>query len=824
MNQFPHLKFAGKIEGLPIFNGGGQNERSNKNRENRQGHATTLLGSTSQLQLEWDDFLTKRVEQGLPELDKDVIPIFLQINPGILTGQFDFLDYGIEIISEEDNGYIIGASLDNLTTLGEKINGFITSTRSTGKIADLWGIINGNRDQWRPEHILSPSLLKDWPNILDDQMYPIEVSIAFDQPLKKAPSPRFKKRLEVYQAERERRDDEMMLRQNHFEKFINVYGTLESSYVEIEDSFACEILISGKGLKDLVVNYPYVFEVKERIKLDVVSTDNIYSNDSELEIIAPDKDDPEVAIIDSGIMEYNRYIKDAINPQESQNYDLTDETTADLVPGGGHGTRVAGAVLYPNGISHMTSSYTLPCRIKNIRILDSENGRESESLPLLMQQIYDNNSDIRVFNLSITSKANADVKHMSIWAAIIDKLIHQEDIIFILAAGNIHRDTISSLLRSGIPYPAYLDEPISKIADPALSCFAITVGSVNHHFYEDENWISLGTENEISAFSRTGPGIWNMIKPDVVEYGGGQIVSKDRDLRINENEHTSPELVRSTLNGGNAIGRDCVGTSFAAPKVSHIAAQLLKLYPDENINLIRALIVQGARLPEPFFLKPTTQAIQFYGYGIPSLARVTDNSDFRATFYTTGSISADEAHIYTVNIPPLLTDQGNEFNILIEVTLAFTARIRRTRQKTKSYLGTWLDWISASLDDDIESFKERCLKPIEEENEVNTDQEETTGFGFNGYQIPWKIRERSDWGEVREYSRNNSTVQKDWAIINSYSLNDVVSFAIRGHKGWDRNQEEIPYAFTVSFEAINQDIPIYEPIKIENQVEVEVRI
>jgi hypothetical protein len=825
MNQFPHLKFAGKMEGKPILFGGGTSIQSDENRRNRQMHATSLLGTTSQIQLEWEDFLTKRVEQGLPELDKEVIPVFLQINPDILSGQFDFLDYGIEIISEEENGFIIGASLDNLTTLEEKINGFITTTRSTAKIADLWQIINGNREQWRPEHILSPSLFRDWPNILDDQMYTIEVSIAFDKPLGKSPNPLrrgYEKKLEVYQAEIERRDDEMMTRQNHFEKFLNVYGTLESGFIEIEDSFACEVIISGKGLKDLVVNYPYVFEVKKRTQIDIVSTDFVYNNDSELEIIAPDKDDPDVAIIDSGIMEFNRYIRAAINPDDSQNYVSSEATTADLVPGGGHGTKVAGAVLYPKGISHLTSPYTLPNKIKNIRILDSDNGRESESLPMLMQQIYDNNSDIRVFNLSITSKANANVKHMSLWAAIIDKLIHQEDIIFILAAGNIHRDTISNLLLSGIPYPTYLTEPISKIADPALSCFALTAGSVNHHFYEDENWISLGTENEISAFSRTGPGIWNMIKPDVVEYGGGQIVSKDGALRINENEHTSPELVRSTLNGGNAIGRDSVGTSFAAPKVSHIAAQLLKLYPDENINLIRALIVQGARLPEPFFLNPTTQAIQFYGYGIPSLARVTDNSEYRATFYTTGNISADQAHIYTVNIPESLTDKGNEYNILIEVSLAFTSRIRRTRQKTKSYLGTWLDWISASLDDDIESFKERCLKPIEEENEDNTEEEENTSFGFNGYQIPWKIRERKDWGDVQGFSRNNSSVQKDWAIINSYSLNDVVSFAIRGHKGWDRNQEEIPYAFTVSFEAINQDIPIYEPIRIENQLEIEV--
>lgn len=76
---------------------------------------------------------------------------------------------------------------------------------------------------------------------------------------------------------------------------------------------------------------------------------------------------------------------------------------------------------------------------------------------------------------------------------------------------------------------------------------------------------------------------------------------------------------------------------------------------------------------------------------------------------------------------------------------------------------------------------------------------------------------------MRNIHRNSSTVQKDWAIIKSFSLNDVVSFAIRGHKGWDRNHEQIPYAFTVSFEALNQDIPIYEPIRIENQMEVEVR-
>ena len=35
MNQFPHLKFAGKIEGKPILFGGGTSKQSDENRKNR---------------------------------------------------------------------------------------------------------------------------------------------------------------------------------------------------------------------------------------------------------------------------------------------------------------------------------------------------------------------------------------------------------------------------------------------------------------------------------------------------------------------------------------------------------------------------------------------------------------------------------------------------------------------------------------------------------------------------------------------------------------------------------------------------------------------
>ncbi len=112
-----------------------------------------------------------------------------------------------------------------------------------------------------------------------------------------------------------------------------------------------------------------------------------------------------------------------------------------------------------------------------------------------------------------------------------------------------------------------MKKDICRLANPSQSCFSLSVGSINHSDFEDEYWHSLGEENDISAFSRIGTGIWDSIKPDVVEYGGGVIMSKNGMPQIKEHEATSPELIRSTLHGGSAIGKDSVGTSFSTPKV-----------------------------------------------------------------------------------------------------------------------------------------------------------------------------------------------------------------------------------------------------------------
>ena len=345
--------------------------------------------------------------------------------------------------------------------------------------------------------------------------------------------------------------------------------------------------------------------------------------------------------------------------------------------------------------------------------------------------------------------------------------------------------------------------------------------SINHSSFNDGNWESLGNEHEVSGYSRIGSGIWGQIKPDVVEYGGGIVRSLNFPLAVREHSATATELIRSTLNGGgNTIGKDSVGTSFAAPKVAHIAAKLKKLYPNEGVNLLRAFIVQGARLPNNHFENPNYQSIRHFGYGLPSLDRVTKNSEHRITFYSTGALKAEEGHLYSLAIPREL--RGSEdYDILIEVTLAFTAQVRRTRQKTKSYLSTWLDWKCSKIGESFQEFSDFALKEI---RGTATTYDKDTRNSMSSFK--WKIKsfkgDRS--GSIPEISRNDSTIQKDWATITSFELPEEISFSVNGHKGWDKDHKSIPYAFTVSIEILGANIPIYELIKVENEIENEQEI
>ena len=585
-------------------------------------------------------------------------------------------------------------------------------------------------------------------------------------------------------------------------------------------------------MKDLAVNFPYIFEISEPDEFSILAQSQIKpeSTESTFELLPPEDDAPKVCVIDSGIQERHPLLRAAIDPQASTCWIPSESSlTADRVSNGGHGTRVAGAVIYPRNIPLKGQQQAI-CWLHNARVLDS-NCELTDKIfpPNVMQEIvelYYKQRKTRIFNHSITGSTPCRTRYMSAWAATIDELTYQNDILFVVAAGNLPRNkrignlrlSISEHIEAGRPYPDYLLEDSCRIANPAQSFQALTVGSVAMDYYQNPSSTSLARKDEPSAFSCSGLGIFDAIKPEVVEYGGDFATDNNNYPSLTTPDPVCPELVRSTLGGGIPFASDNIGTSFATPKVSYIAACLAAEFPDESCLLYRALIVQSARLPE--WTKQSEvnllRAIRTIGYGIPNLERAIGNSPNRITLITRGReiIKARQARIYQVQLPPQLRSLGDEIEILLEITLSYKAQPRRTRRDRRRYLSTWLDWECSKRGEDPEAFLSRVLKKY--------DAPEDTEKGEEIFK--WNLgKKKIKHGKINGVSRSAGTIQKDWTTVKSYELREAFCIAVVGHEGWNNDPDaHVPYSLAVSFEAVNLEIPVYESIA-EAQIEPKVR-
>ena len=868
--QFPHLSLRLVKEGIASSPPGGGARVSAitlANRGDAGGHGSRLKSSVDSVTTNWKEEKKKREEEGKPELP-DAVSFILQVDPDLFDAD-ELKSFGIEVVADLKQGYIIGASADTeLSKLREKIEQLINSQRGGGKVPEIWEILEGTQ---RPEYILSDSLKAEWNRISEQQDYIVDIGVScinIQEQYSRCPKRRESESDKKYQQRVNRWldkhnlsledwDDLYSERTEQLQQFINQYnGEIlrniagdEIGISRLPDSFSCRVRIFGKGLKDLVLNFPYIFDVSEP---DEFSAPSVTPNESESDretfaLEAPDRNAPRVCMIDSGIQELHPKLRAAIDSNYSKSWVPGEvDMTADRVRGGGHGTRVAGAILYPRGVPH-TGHQQAICWIQNARILDGSNQLPKKLFPPeVLEEIvefYHHHTRTRIFNHSVAGISPCRTQSMTPWAAAIDKLAWERDVLFIVAAGNIEanasfvtRPSISAHIQAGRSYPDYLLSPSARVANPAQSFQALTVGSISHSSYQNPPLKSIAEADYPSSFSCSGLGIWDTIKPEVVEYGGDYVIDSPTSPSFTKPEPVCPELVRSTLYGGKAVSADAVGTSFATPKVTHIAATLAVAFPQESTLLYRALIVQSARLPHwtNESVEKLYQGIRTMGYGIPNLERALGNSPNRVTLTTQGNecIRARQARVYQVEIPEVLLRQGEGFDILIEITLSYVAEPRRTRRHRRKYLSTWLDWTCSKKGEDPQKFLDRVLK---EYNAVPEDADEGEGL-FRWTLGKRQFRPNGDDqrkpkgidGIVKEISRSMGTVQKDWAKVQSYDLREGFCIAVVGHGGWNKNPEAtVPYSLVVSFEAVNSEILIYDafvqvqqPLQVQQEVQL----
>lgn len=877
--SYTHLPLPLAVTGKPkrpTFSSNVEAEKANT--ENRKQHSKKLVDAASRISRGHKQSLEQREDPEAHPIPAG-IPLILRTEPNI---DLDFLRsvFQFEIVAEAEDGFILVASEDiDLKLFMQKAQEFAIAIRGSGAAAKVYELIEDQDDrQSRLKRVLSERLHAIWSNLDESELVTVDLSIACSGT--KAP-PEFrertiaetdeefaertskyktklaslangakppgepKQRLEESQEDyakwyaryEERKiqwweefDQLMMKREEELTNWVVGYGgqvLTQTNAPHFPDCFQVRAILPFKGLRDIVYNHPHLFEVGEPEEIGYLETGTVIPDSERYPTVeSPSADSPLVAVLDSGIQESHPLIGPAVQTGFSISFVPGDSSVADLVSPNGHGTRVAGTALYRSGIA--PGIYRLPFRVVNIRVLDRNGNLPEELVPqdYIGRAVKHAGPSARIFNHSVASKDGFEPVHMSSWAASIDLVSYTRDVLFVQAAGNLRLNdpglntrSINHYLQDGVPYPDYLLERACRIANPGHSFQALTVGSISADEWAQGDRRSFGGKHYPSAFTSTGPGLWDCIKPDVVELGGCLSLDSASPPGAAPHAKSSLDLVRAQIGGGDYRSRDGFGTSFAAPLVTGLLAEIERLLPGEPTLTYRALVANAARWPDwaERWLRPA-DILRFLGYGIPSAERALENTDYRVTLITSGTreIGGTEAHIFRIPIPPELRNPSNESSVRIDVTLSYCARPRRTRRNPRGYLSTWLDWKASCKEEGYDSFGARIMAELDGGSPRD-----------GGKELAWMLREDSRSGIVRQAKRSVGTLQKDWAIAPAHELPTDLCIAVVGHKGWDKNSEDkAKYTLVVSLESLGGEISLYAPIEaaIQSLVELPVEV
>jgi len=431
-----------------------------------------------------------------------------------------------------------------------------------------------------------------------------------------------------------------------------------------------------------------------------------------------DGDATTVAVLDSGVIAGHPLIAPALGEEVSfvPGSEAPDET--------GHGSAVAGFVLYGDLERCVEQKrFSTALRLLSGKVLSGD--RDEYDRRLIANQVVDAvnyfNGELgcRIFNISFgDAQQPYDGRHVKGLATVLDELARERDIVFVVSAGNfLGTDDVPGDWRSD--YPNYLCKREARIIDPAPALNAITVGSLARYdvnrnavrYPRDVNYQPVARVDELSPFTRTGPGPNGAIKPELVEYGGNVSVDlrAGGEPRFNPADPSISEIAVKHAYIGDRLFVPVIGTSFAAPKVSHIAARLLHEYPDASANLVRALLLLNAAWPSAATTLLGSAGDDAdhlgyfgYGYGLADCDKTLYSLETCVTLVAEERIGVDQTQFFEIPLPQDFLATG-KCERSIRIALAHCPPCRSTR---KAYKGSKIAF-KVVVEDDVDTLAAR---------------------------------------------------------------------------------------------------------------------
>lgn len=497
--------------------------------------------------------------------------------------------------------------------------------------------------------------------------------------------------------------------QKSINAFINNYVTNKNDFKKINYSnslIAYSINIDNVEKLNQIKEFPTLKEISTFNKYTIIN--NAYKTkiefDREVEYPNDNVNYPIVAVVDSGISQKNKFISPWI-------FD-TISYVPDEYQDNSHGTFVAGMILYGNELNDFGMNIE-KCKLLNVIVIPSERSNISlteDDLMIYLEDALIKYSDkVKIWNLSLGTSCECG-DEVSDLAVFLDYLQDKYDVRFIISSGNY--ETIP--LRNWEPQNIIND----RINPPADSALGITVGSIAHK--PVKNFVDV---NCPSPFSRKGPGPNFLIKPDVVHYGGN----------CTENGERVGYAVKSLDENGNIV--EDIGTSFSAPMISSIYANIYNKLDDNNLDLLlaKALLINNSIIP----IKCDNKNIdlhQYYGFGKP-----IDDIDefimckkskvqmiFKATINEGGFIE-----VYDFPYPKSLCRNGKWY-CDVKMTLAYNPKLDSNfgQEYCRTNVDVSLGTYSVNNETDEISFKGQI--PLEKQwSDKYESQQVEHGFKWN---------------------------------------------------------------------------------------------
>lgn len=314
------------------------------------------------------------------------------------------------------------------------------------------------------------------------------------------------------------------------------------------------VFLDENQAKILFEKAPYLVSMATENLSDLSPEDFIKDSLQGMMYISSPGIEPTVGVIDT-LFDTSVYFSEWV-----EYHDMVDDALPKTQNDYRHGTSVTSIIVDGPKLNPWLDD---GCGRFKVRHFGVATGAYFSSFTIIKQikRIIAENTDIRVWNISLGSNQEVNDNFISAEAAILDKIQYENDVIFVVAGTNK-------------PNPNVI-----KIGSPADSINSMVVNAV--------------TKSGLSTkYSRKGLALSFFAKPDVSYYGG----SEEEYIQVCE-----------------PLGAAKVaGTSYAAPWIARKLSYLIDVL-GLNREVAKAMIIDAAR---GWNEAPTPEEVALYGHGI----------------------------------------------------------------------------------------------------------------------------------------------------------------------------------------------------------------